>query len=67
MLLLQYQKRNRTTSSPLEGLGHSTGKTETIRRPEEAMPANKQQKVAAVKTMDTDTARPLWEDSESDF
>jgi len=32
MLLLQYQKGNRTTSGPLESLGRSTGKTEMIRR-----------------------------------
>jgi len=29
--------------------------------------AAKQQKIAAVETMDTDAIVPLWEDSESDF
>jgi len=34
---------------------------------EEGLPATKQQKVAAVETMDTKAPTPLWEDSESDF
>jgi len=34
---------------------------------EEELPATKQQKVAAVETMDTEAPTPLWEDSESDF
>jgi len=34
---------------------------------EEGLPATKQQKVAAVETMDTEAPTPLWEDSESDF
>ena len=34
---------------------------------EEELTATKQQKVAAVETMDTEAPTPLWEDSESDF
>jgi len=34
---------------------------------DEKGPATKQQKVAAVETMETDAVAPLWEDSDSDF
>ena len=37
------------------------------KREEEEAPAAKQQRIAAVETMNTDAARPLWDDSESDF
>jgi len=37
------------------------------KRDEEDMPPAKQQKVAAVETMEVDAIVPLWEDSESDF
>jgi len=43
------------------------GKRKRSEEPEESAPASKQQKVAAVETMDADAIRPLWEDSESDF
>jgi len=33
----------------------------------EESPATKQQKVAAVETMETDAVAPLWEESDSDF
>jgi len=33
----------------------------------EKAPATKQQKVAAVETMETDAIAPLWEESDSDF
>jgi len=33
----------------------------------EEAPATKQQKVAAVETMETDAEAPLWEESDSDF
>jgi len=35
--------------------------------PEENHPPSKQQKVAAVKTINTDTVARLWEESDSDF
>jgi len=46
--------------------GASEGKRKWDEEVEEH-PAAKQQKVAAVETMDTDAVAPLWEDSKSDF
>ena len=53
--------------APWKASAVAQGKRKRSEEPEEAAPANKQQKVAAVETMDTDAVRPLWEDSESDF
>ena len=53
--------------APWKASAVAQGKQKQSEEPEEAAPANKQKKVAAVETMDTDAVRPLWEDSESDF
>jgi len=53
--------------APWKAAAVAQGKRKRSEEPEEAMLANKQQKVAAVETMDADTMRPLWEDSELDF
>jgi hypothetical protein len=44
----------------------STEKRKRSEEPE-VQPAAKQQKIAAVETMDTEAIAPLWDDSESDF
>jgi len=42
-------------------------KQERENKKDEEAPATKQQKVAAVETMETDAVAPLWEESDSDF
>ena len=42
-------------------------KQERENKKDEEAPATKQQKVAAVETMETDAVAPLWEESYSDF
>jgi len=52
--------------APWKASAVSEGKRKRSEEPE-TLTATKQQKVAAVETMDTDTVAPLWEDLDSDF
>jgi len=52
--------------APWKATGASEGKRKREEEAEE-LPATKQQKVAAVETIDTNAVAPLWEDSESNF
>jgi len=52
--------------APWKTAAVTDGKRKRSEEPED-QPAAKQQKIAAVETMDTNAVAPLWEDSESDF